>query len=610
MEETRIEKTSPEAAPMEESPGDPPYKMSTFEDLLELVGTCGRWNILMFCMCSISSFTAALPALSYQFLGATPDHWCSVEPLREANWTQQQVLNFAIPFSNSTGKYQSCFMYDLNYTAAAEAGYDDAMANRWSFGGDSNGTIKCQSRDFNLTQYQSTVVTEWDLVCERRVLYSSTQSVVMGGKLLGFIVFGYLIDQLGRRPLVLFCTTLNILSSFLIAASPNVETYIFFKFVITMMDAGQYLGLFVFIMETCATKYRAAAGTLFVIPWALGYMAVPGIAYLARTWKVLQLAYAIPTLLATVFFVWLPESPRWLIIRGRHQEALKVMTQAAKVNKKTMPSDDQVLSVMRVIAQKPDTEDTDEDKGILIRVRLTLRRFFILFILPEFRVRSLVVIFCWCGASLVYYGLALNADNINTDPYLYVFFGGILEVPSYLLLWLALLYIGRKKALSALFFICGIFIFVLMTLIVLQLPGSEWAVVTFSQGGKVAITAAFQLAWMFTAELYPTSYRSFAVGMGSVFARLGAMASPYINDILGMREVWAPSALFGSVSLVAAVVTLLLPETGDSNLSEPTYSSDTKERKETARKDVSQSDSVSKNEASKAHENLSYVAED
>ncbi|MPC22767.1 Organic cation transporter 1 [Portunus trituberculatus] len=121
----------------------------------------------------------------------------------------------------------------------------------------------------------------------------------------------------------------------------------------------------------------------------------------------------------------------------------------------------------------PEAEDTDKDKGMLARVKLTLRQLLILFILPEFTVRSLVVIFCWCGASMVYYGLALNADNINTDPYLYVFLGGVLEVPSYLLLWLALIYIGRKKALSSLFLICGIFIFVLMTLIIVKLPGGS-----------------------------------------------------------------------------------------------------------------------------------------
>lgn len=58
-------------------------------------------------------------------------------------------------------------MYDYNYTAAAKMGYDSAMANRSFLGVGSNHLIKCHSRDFNLTQYQSTVVTEVspDVLC-------------------------------------------------------------------------------------------------------------------------------------------------------------------------------------------------------------------------------------------------------------------------------------------------------------------------------------------------------------------------------------------------------------------------------------------------------------
>lgn len=55
-------------------------------------------------------------------------------------------------------------------------------------------------------------------------------------------------------------------------------------------------------METCAKRYRAAAGTLFVVPWALGYMAIPGIAYLVRKWYLLQIAYSIPTLITLIYF--------------------------------------------------------------------------------------------------------------------------------------------------------------------------------------------------------------------------------------------------------------------------------------------------------------------
>lgn len=61
--------------------------------------------------------------------------------------------------SNSTGKHETCVMYDYNFTAAAEMGYDAAMASRPSLEV-SNKSIGCSSRDFNRTQYQSTVVTE------------------------------------------------------------------------------------------------------------------------------------------------------------------------------------------------------------------------------------------------------------------------------------------------------------------------------------------------------------------------------------------------------------------------------------------------------------------
>ena len=50
--------------------------------------------------------------------------------------------------------------------------------------------------------------------------------------------------------------------------------------------------------------------------------------------------------------------------------------------------------------------------------------------------------------------------------------------------------------------------------------------------GKLAITAAFHLIWMYTAELYPTTLRSQMIGTSSMVARLGSICSPYVNDIL------------------------------------------------------------------------------
>lgn len=36
---------------------------------------------------------------------------------------------------------------------------------------------------------------QWDLVCERRVLYASTQAVVMGGNLARIFLSGYITDM-------------------------------------------------------------------------------------------------------------------------------------------------------------------------------------------------------------------------------------------------------------------------------------------------------------------------------------------------------------------------------------------------------------------------------
>ena len=53
----------------------------------------------------------------------------------------------------------------------------------------------------------------------------------------------------------------------------------------------------------------------------------------------------------------------------------------------------------------------------------------------------------------------------SADPYLYVFLGGLLEVPAYVLLWPAIVYIGRTKSLAILYGICGVTILIVMVLL-------------------------------------------------------------------------------------------------------------------------------------------------
>ncbi|MPD02687.1 hypothetical protein E2C01_098283 [Portunus trituberculatus] len=80
-----------------EDKGETP-SLTCLEDIMDTVGSRGRWNVLLFLVCSFASLLNAFITMSYQFFGVTPDHWCRVDSLKEANWTDQQILNLAIPF--------------------------------------------------------------------------------------------------------------------------------------------------------------------------------------------------------------------------------------------------------------------------------------------------------------------------------------------------------------------------------------------------------------------------------------------------------------------------------------------------------------------------------
>jgi hypothetical protein len=66
----------------------------------------------------------------------------------------------------------------------------------------------------------------------------------------------------------------------------------------------------------------------------------------------------------------------------------------------------------------------------------------------------------------------------------------------------------------------------------LSLSALSWLLVVLSNVGKFGVTAAFSIIYVYTAELYHTTVRSASIGVCSIGARVFAMASPYIADLV------------------------------------------------------------------------------
>ncbi|XP_037786513.1 solute carrier family 22 member 15-like [Penaeus monodon] len=89
----------------------------------------------------------------------------------------------------------------------------------------------------------------------------------------------------------------------------------------------------------------------------------------------------------------------------------------------------------------------------------------------------------------------------------------------------------------------------------------SWLIVTMALFGKMTITVAFQIAILYSSELFPTEVRSRGIGTCFMLSRIGSICSPFITDFLGSLISWAPSVVFGAASLVIGLATVALPET-------------------------------------------------
>lgn len=96
--------------------------------------------------------------------------------------------------------------------------------------------------------------------------------------------------------------------------------------------------------------------------------------------------------------------------------------------------------------------------------------------------------------------------------------------------------------------------------------------------GRFGISAVYAVLTLHTSEMFPTEIRNSAIGTSGTFAHMGSIAAPYIVDLLGFIAWFIPTTICGVAITLAAVLTLLQPETRGKELSDH-VSDDEKETK-------------------------------
>lgn len=534
-------------------------KEVNFDDVLTMVGDSGKWQYMTFLFTWIEGILIGFHHLSSSFLGYQPDHWCKLDDVRNipSHWNITQQKEFLLP-KEGVG-LSKCKMYDTSRLNQINNDFTSALASRGSL-----DTIPCNNGWEYATDMGVTIVTQWDLVCDRLALLSTVQGSYMGGVFVGCIFWGWASDKFGRRPSVLVASVIQILSTIITSFSTHYIMFIFFRFLVAFSVSGVFECGFVLVCEIVGPKLRTSFGILTQFPFGIGASLLPAIAYFLRDWYNLQLATSVPCVLLVSYYWFIPESPRWLVGQGRVQEALVILKKGAMTNRKLMPSDDEMMEILDKIYENS-KEEEEAAPVVTTKEKILdgLKEITSLLKTPEMRKRTLNMFYSWMVVAMVYYGLSFNTKHISTDIYIPMFISGFVEVVATIVIIPALAYFGRVKVYSGTFIMGGLCC--ISVAVILFAAGEKnnltILTVTLAMIGKFLIAGTFALAYLYTAELFPTPVRNVAVGAASTFARIGSMSAPYIVDLLGKVHGGIPAVVFGVFSTTAGLFALWLPET-------------------------------------------------
>ncbi|KAK1581728.1 hypothetical protein Q3G72_008496 [Acer saccharum] len=322
---------------------------------------------------------------------------------------------------------------------------------------------------------------------------------------------------------------------------------------------GVGLCAFVLATEPIGPTKRGAAGMSTFYFFSTGIVILSSIAYCFRSWHTLYIASSIPSILFVVLVLpFLSESPRWYLVRGKVNEATKIMRSIAKNNGKHLPN-----GVVLALDEEESNESNDKQdyKEELEQKEAITGSIIDVIKSPVTRIRLFLAVTINFLCSVVYYGLSLNVVNLDTNIYFNVALNAVAEMPAFLITALLLDRFGRKPLAIGTMWFSGTFCLVGA----LVRGGGIWNMVRMVCGilGIFGMAGTYNLLFIYTTELFPTVVRNAALGCATQAAQMGAILAPFVVVLGGTL----PFAVFAVCGILGGVFGFYLPET----LNKPMY---------------------------------------
>ncbi|XP_038044551.1 organic cation transporter protein-like [Patiria miniata] len=463
--------------------------------------------------------------------------------------------------------------------------------------GGENETMSCvYGWDYYSAHGETSVVDDLDLVCDRAILAGTLSSIHFGGILAGSYILGQLADIYGRR-LAIFGSLIGVLATGVgLSFVWNFAGMLALRFINGFFISGPLNLVYIRAVEMMTPRNRLKGQLVCEMMWVVSIALLAPLAYALPNWRHLQLAislFGVPIIFLTWFSY---ESIRWLVQRGRVEEAEKILQRIAKSKNISHPGyfllgqqdpdlqngnkpskvDAIELEIKTSLEKDKELDEPQQEKSNLdnsnqrppasVKKRTTIID---LFKTRTLTIRALIVFYWMFTGNLVYHGFFINAANLVGNKYLNFFLISVTEAPAYIVNYFMMKRFGRRRPLIFVCIISGV------TCVITGVVPSETAngtdltvvILVFAVLGKLFSSAAFDIIFLISAELFPTVLRSAAFGASSMVGKVGGMVAPFIV-YLNVIHNSIPMIVFGVLCILAGLLVLPVPETSNRTLPE------------------------------------------
>uniref|UniRef100_A0A4W6CQT4 SV2 related protein b n=1 Tax=Lates calcarifer TaxID=8187 RepID=A0A4W6CQT4_LATCA len=393
---------------------------------------------------------------------------------------------------------------------------------------------------------------EWRLHSYEVALITSVVFVGMG---IGSPIWGNVSDKYGRKIGLVMCMCWTLYYGLMSTFAPVYGWLLVLRGLVGVGVGGCPQAV-TYYSEFLPVKARGMCVMLIAVFWAGGAVFEVLLALLVMPtlgWRWLLILSTSPVAIFVCFCFWLPESPRFDLLTGRREKAMATLARIAKDNGKVLPQGK--ISVYK-----------QNDRG-QIKDLFT----------PQYWRTTLLLWFIWFANAFSYYGIvllttemlqaedssiqgakiepscSLECKYLTSADYKDLLWTTLAEFPGIFVILLAVECIGRKKSMGLSFFMFSLFTLPLCACI------GRTALTVFIFIARAFISGGYQAVFLYTPEVYPTENRALAMGAASMMARVGAVITPFVAQVLLRSSVPVTVLVYCCCAVLAGIASLILP---------------------------------------------------